>query len=154
MSKSGLRLFTRTQFPHGHLFKELHINTDNFVLTAICTSFHWLYLEMTHLDGEPPKNDHILKAQHPVLQQMVKLLCISYNLWIETQHRHEWIISLLLFTTLILSSIWFVFFKLLKQTDKIYISLNPTILTWCISSPKAKLLRPEALLLQLLYPFW
>ena len=45
-------------------------------------------------------------------------------------------------------------FKLLKQTDKIYISLNPTILTWCISSPKAKLLRPEGLHPQLLYPFW
>ena len=141
-----MRLFTCTQFPHGHLFKKLHIKTDNFVLTAIGSSFHWLYLRWPHLDGKPPKNEHILKAQQPILQQMVKLLCISYNLWIETQHRHEWIISLLLFTTHDFEFNMICLFKLLKQTG-----LHSTTITWCISSLKPKLLRPRGLHLQYYY---
>ena len=44
-------------------------------------------------------------------------------------------------------------FKLLKQTVKIYISLNSTILTRCISSLKAKLLRPPGFKPSIIRPF-
>ena len=114
--------------PHSHLVKKLHIKTDNFVFTAICCSTHW-----------PPKNDHILIVGFLKMTTFWKPNSQYYNKWWNcfifhktceqrTQQRHEWISSLLLFTTLILSSIWFVLFKMLKQTDKIYISLNSTIL--------------------------
>ena len=59
---------------------------------------------------------------HPKMTTFWKPSSQYYNKWWncfifhkicaqKTQQRHEWIISLLLFTTLILSSIWFVFFN-------------------------------------------
>ena len=44
-------------------------------------------------------------------------------------------------------------FKLLKQTDEIYISLNSTTLTWCISSLKPKLVRPPRFTPSTIIPF-
>ena len=71
--------------------------TDHLKMTTSC------------IDRGLPKNDHILKAQQPILQHMVNCFIFHKICAQKTQQRHEWIISLLLFTTLILSSIWFVF---------------------------------------------
>ena len=115
--------------------------TDHLKMTTSC------------IDRGLPKNDHILKAQQPILQHMVNCFIFHKICAQKTQQRHEWIISLLLFTTLILRFNMICLFKLLKQTDKIYISLNSTILTRCISSLKAKLLRPPRFTPSIIRPF-